>query len=321
MDSLIVPIYRNEKNIPDLLAAVESIGRSVGGEFEAVFVIDGSPDDSGPLLQRMLPLQTFRSRLIFHSRNFGSFAAVRTGMAHAAGTNFAVMAADLQEPPELIERFFRELRCGDVDVVIGTRETRSDPIRSQWSAQLFWSLYRRFVVPDIPRGGADVFGCNRSFRDCLLSCEESNSSLVALIFWLGFRRRHVSYVRRARVHGVSAWTLRKKVRYMMDSVFSFTDLPIRLLLLLGSVGTILSLTFGLAVLAARISGLIDVPGYAATALIVLFFGGLNTLGVGLVGSYAWRTYENTKRRPLAIVMREQEFGAAPRIDPGTTGDR
>jgi glycosyltransferase involved in cell wall biosynthesis len=309
--SLIIPVYKNQESIPSLVQAVAAMNRQLDGQLEAVFVVDGSPDQSAELLQNLLIKQAFEARLIILSRNFGSFSAIRVGLQHGRGPYFAVMAADLQEPPELVLDFFRSLASEDIDVVIGTREARADPFRSRVSANLFWSAYRKFVVPQMPIGGVDVFGCNQAFRDCLLTCEESNTSLIALIFWLGFRRKQVAYTRLERSHGVSAWTLKKKVNYLMDSVFAFTDLPIKLLLALGVMGVAFSALFGMLVLYARISGAFEIPGYAATMLTILFFGGLNTLGLGLVGSYAWRGYENTKRRPLAITLRALNFPAQP----------
>jgi hypothetical protein len=162
-------------------------------------------------------------------------------------------------------------------------------------------------MPQIPPGGVDVFACNRPFRDQLLQLEERHSSLIAQIFWLGFRRKFVSYKRLARVHGKSAWTTSKKVAYLMDSIFSFTDLPIRLLIRVGGIASALSFAFGLLVVAARLMGVINVPGYAATILVIVFFGALNLFAMGVVGSYAWRTYENTKARPLHVVLRRHEF--------------
>jgi hypothetical protein len=158
-------------------------------------------------------------------------------------------------------------------------------------------------------GGVDVFSCNQVFRDKLLELDESHSSLIALLFWLGFRRKQVSYTRLAREHGKSAWTFRKKVNYLMDSVFAFTDLPIKVLISMGSIGLGISILLGLATLFARIAGGISIPGYTTTIIIVLFFGTINLLGLGLVGSYAWRAYENTKRRPLAIVMQSLSYSA------------
>jgi hypothetical protein len=109
---------------------------------------------------------------------------------------------------------------------------------------------------------------------------------------------------------VSAWTLRKKINYMMDSVFAFTDLPIRLLTRVGAAGSMLALLFGLVVVLAKLEGNITVPGYAVTMLMITLLGSLNLMGLGVVGSYAWRTYENTKNRPLAIPMRVDKFGKA-----------
>jgi glycosyltransferase involved in cell wall biosynthesis len=310
MYSLIIPVYRNEGSIPELLAVLADMNASLDGKLQPVFVVDGSPDGSAELLASLLPAQSFASRLVLLSRNFGSFAAIRVGLQHAAGPYFAVMAADLQEPPELALEFFAALAAGEHDVVIGARSDRADPFLSRVSGNLFWAAYRKFVVPAMPRGGVDIFGCNQAFRDCLLSCEESNTSLVALLFWLGFRRREVAYSRRERVHGKSGWTLKKKINYLLDSIFAFTDLPVRLLMVFGTAGLLVSVALGLIVLAAKLAGGLDVPGYAATILVVLFFGGINALGLGLVGSYAWRAYENTKRRPLAITLREISFPAA-----------
>lgn len=308
MYSLVIPVYRNEENLPDLLAAVAGLSRRLEGQLEAVFVVDGSPDRSHALLAERLPQSGLRAKLLLLSRNFGSFAAIRAGMAAATGEYFAVMAADLQEPPELMERFFAILSRGETDVVIGTREARSDPFAARLASQLFWRTYRMLVVRQIPDGGVDVFGCNREFRDQLLQLRESHSSLVALIFWLGFRRQSVAYTRQARLHGSSAWTLKKKINYLLDSVFAFTDLPIKILMAIGILGIATSVLLGLVILTARLLGDIPVPGYAATALLITFFGGLNVFGIGLVGNYAWRSYENSKGRPLSIVMREKSYG-------------
>jgi hypothetical protein len=156
----------------------------------------------------------------------------------------------------------------------------------------------------------DIFGCNRSFRDHLINLEEANTSLVGLIFWLGFKRAEVGYTRVARKHGESAWTVKKKINYLWDSIYSFTDLPIHLLTLFGLLGISTSMLLGIIVVFAKLFGNINVPGYAATVLAVMFFGGINSLGLGVVGAYSWRTYENTKARPLAIVMSSQVFNKA-----------
>lgn len=299
--SVIIPVYKNEESIPRLIAALVEMNSSLSGDMEVVFVVDGSPDSSYLAIKQVLNELPFAAQLIAHSRNFGSFPAIRTGLSAAKGRYYGVMAADLQEPPELLVEFFKSLQNDECDVAIGTRNGRSDPFLSRAASAIFWGLYRRLVIKDMPEGGVDVFGCNRIFRDQLLALEESRSSLIALIFWLGFRRKLISYVRRARIEGKSAWTLSKKIDYMLDSVFAFTDYPIRLLMKIGALGSAVAVLLAVVVVIGKVAGTIDVPGYAATILAVLFLGALNLFGLGLVGTYAWRSYENSKKRPLAIV--------------------
>lgn len=308
--SLVVPVYGNEASIPALLEAVRGIAARVDGGFEAVFVVDGSPDRSHARLRDALPDAGFPARLVALTRNFGAFQAIRAGLECAGGAAIAVMAADLQEPPELILDLHRAVRDGGHDVAFGVREARTDPLGSRIASRLFWALYRRLVLPDVPPGGVDIFAMDAAFRDRLLLLRESHSSLLAQLFWLGGRRAFVGYRRRAREHGRSAWTLRKKLRYVSDSVFAFTDLPVRLLFWFGLLALAVAVTLGAITLVAKLTGALDVPGYAGTLLTILFFGALNALGLGVVGTYAWRAYENTKQRPLSLVQSEERFGDA-----------
>jgi polyisoprenyl-phosphate glycosyltransferase len=299
--SLVIPVYRNRESLPDLLRQLLSLDERLGRKLQVVFVVDGSPDDSYAWLRQELPRSRLAARLVLLSRNFGSFSAIRAGLAEASGPYFAVIAADLQEPPELALQFFATLSAGEVDVVVGSRESRDDPLPSRLASRLFWSAYRRTIQPEIPAGGIDLFGCNRAFRDHLVRLDETNTSLVALLYWLGFRRTTIHYERRARRYGRSAWTFGRKLKYLSDSVFAFSDLPVRLLFYAGALGLLLSFAMAAAVLVERVTGVIQLPGYSATVLIILFFGALNTFGLGVVGAYAWRAFENTKRRPGYVI--------------------
>ncbi len=298
LNSLVVPVYGNSDSIEPLVEAVEGIAGQIDGGLEAIFVVDGSPDDSRERLLRLLARSKLHSRVVEHSRNFGSFAAIRTGMSLAHGERIAVMAADLQEPPELVIEFLRRLATGKVDVVAGERASRND--RGDTASKIYWRLYRRFVLRGIPPSGVDVFACTAAVRDVVCSMESVHTSLVAQLFWVGFRRELVPYDRRARP-GESGWTFRRKLRYLSDSVFAFTDLPVRILWMVGLIGLALGVVVGLLVVIARLAGAITVPGYAATILIVMFFASLNLIGLGIIGSYVWRAYETVKGRPGAIV--------------------
>lgn len=301
MLSLVIPVYNNEASLPRLCRAIEGLAAQLAGDFEVVFVVDGATDRSLAVLREQAPRWQVRTQIIELSRNFGSFAAIAAGLRHAQGTHMAVMAADLQEPPDLILTFHRLLVAGEADVVMGHRQGRADPWWSRALSGAFWGLYRRFVIRDVPAGGVDVFGCTRFVRDRLVDLPEVNTNLVALLFWVGFHRVFVPYQRQPRQEGHSAWTFGRKLRYALDSIFNFTDLPVRALLWLGTIGTALAIVAGVTVFAGWAMGLVPVLGYTPLMLVITFFGGLTALGLGIVGQYLWLTLQNTRRRPNFIV--------------------
>lgn len=307
LHSLVIPVYRNVDSIPDLLTAIGVLHEALNGQLETIFVVDGSPDRSHALLDELLPATGLRAHVILLSRNFGAFAAIRCGMEHARGDYIAVMAADLQEPRELILEFFDALRSKPVDIVFGQRLARSDPGLGKFASRLFWWLYRKFVQPDVPPGGVDIFAVTASFRDRLMRFSEANSSLLGLLFWMGGRRLFIGYERKQRQHGKSAWTFKKKLTYLLDSIFAFSDLPVRVLMAVGLFGLVLAIGLAGIVLVMRLASSYVVPGYAGTMLTILFFGALNTFGIGIIGNYAWRAYENTKQRPLNIVLAQTDY--------------
>lgn len=308
MNSVVIPVYKNEGSIPALIDQLVGMHGVLGGDLEVVFVVDGSPDLSHRLLNSKLADVPFRAELIELARNFGSFAAIRLGLAVASGPYFAVMAADLQEPTELVHEFLRCLATEPVDIVCGERIGREDPRLSRLASGMFWGLYQRLIQPAMPAGGVDVFACNKAVRDVLLEFDETNTSLVGQLFWLGFRKKFVPYRRRARQGGGrSAWTFRRKLRYLADNIFAFTDLPITILTMTGVVGIAISVLVSGIVFVSWLAGAIPVLGYTPIILLVALSTSLNLLTTGILGGYLWRAYENTKRRPLAIQMSRQSF--------------
>ncbi len=305
--SIIVPVYNNEQMISALVERLNHLSRELESGLQVIFVVDGSPDLSYQELKTHMQHRLFAAEIIRLSRNFGSYNAIRMGLHAATGQYFAIMAADLQEPPELCIQFFEMLRSGEVDIVIGQRIGRDDPLSSRILSAFFWASYRRLVQEDMPKGGMDVFGCTMQVRDKLLQMEEANSSLVGLVVWLGFRRKDIPYVRLKRPSGNSGWGFAKKIRYMLDSIFSFTDLPITLLLIIGALGSVLSFAYGTFVLAMRLLGYVPLAGYTPIILCITFSTSLILVGLGIVGMYVWRTLENTKHRPLFVPMTREYF--------------
>ena len=303
--SVVVPVYRNRDTLPAVVERLSALAATRVGRLEAVFVVDGSPDDSWTVLHHALADRALDAQVLALSRNFGAFSAIRAGMAVARGEYVAVMAADLQEPVEVVAEFFDRLEADECDIAFGERTDRDDPASSTMMAKTYWWFYRRFVNKEIPVGGVDVFGCTRAVSQQIVAFPETHTSLIGLLFWVGYRRSFVPYRRAARTTGRSSWTMRKKLRYLLDSVYAFTDLPIILLQLVGAIGFLVSVLLGVVVVVAYAMGAIDQPGYTPLMIVILASTSALLIGLGVVGSYVWRAYENGKGRPLELTARHE----------------
>jgi glycosyltransferase involved in cell wall biosynthesis len=302
-----VPIYGNQESLAAVIARLTALRDDLGGRLEGVFVVDGSPDDSLSTLRGLLEAGVLEAQVLSHSRNFGSASAVRSGLAVARGDYIAVMAADLQEPADVVRSFFELLEGDQCDIALGERLGRDDPASSAAMANLYWRFYQRFINSEIPTGGVDVFGCTRAIAQRIVAFSETHTSLIALLYWLGYRRRYVQYRREARDSGTSGWTFRRKVRSLFDSIYSFTDLPIILLQILGFAGTMVSILIGVLVFFGWLFGAIKQPGYTPIMIAIAGSTSALLLALGVVGSYVWRTYENSKYRPLELVATHEYF--------------
>ncbi len=312
-----MPVYGNEASLPDLLQQIGALHKR-HPELEAIFVVDGSPDNSYALLRTRLPVEPFRSTLVSLSRNFGAHAAIRAGMASADADSIAILAADLQQPVTSIDQFFDALDAG-ADIVIGERASRDDRWTSHLASHLFWALYRRFVDSKIPNGGVDSFACTRQVRDVLMSLPEASVNLIGLLFWVGYRRTTVAYPRQARKSGRSGWTLARRLRYAFDTIFAFSDLPLTMMMTTGILGIGAAIAFGAILLIARLTHSVEVQGYTALMLVVLFSFSVLLLGLGLIGGYVWRISENTKGRPSFLVSSVEQI--APRVSVPAVEER
>lgn len=313
--SIVVPLYKSAGSVDELVRRLDDLAIQLAPDrLQVVFVDDGSPDDVAERLEAKLPLRC-EVLLLRHSRNFGAFAAVRTGMDAATGDFIGVMAADLQEPPELLPQMIAELERSGRDVAYGRRVGRSgDPWSSRVASALYWRFYRRFVQPEMPAGGVDIFLCRSHVARAVCAMKEANSSLIGALVWLGFPSVSVPYERGSRVGGGrSSWSLRRRLRYMTDSAFSFSRLPLTVLGATGGLGLIVCSSVGVVVVVARLTHRFDVPGYTALMLTILFCTSLLLVALWVVGEMAWRTFDNTKERPLAVVR--SEHGWLSRVDP------
>lgn len=295
--SVVVPVYNNELNLPDLFAELEKLPGA--GARELVFVDDGSADGSWPLLAAYAKRRP-GTKAVRLSRNFGSVIASVAGLGRAAGKAAVLISADLQDPPELIPRMEELWRRGS-KVVLAVRERREDPLLSRIFSALYYWVMRCFVLHDMPPGGFDFVLIDRQLIDHVVASREKNTTLMGLILWLGFERATIPYVRRERKKGRSMWTLKKKVKYFIDSVLAFSHSPIRPVQYLGLATACAGFLYALLLIYLRVTKDITLPGWTALMVVVLILGGVQMLVIGVIGEYVWRTLDEAKHRPLFVV--------------------
>jgi dolichol-phosphate mannosyltransferase len=309
--SIVVPVFHNASSLPDLLAAFQNLAaKNPANEFEFVFVDDGSGDDSYAVLSQLAG-QDARVRVIKLSRNFGSNAALLAGLGHARGDAVACIAADLQDPPELIHDMLALWRQGR-KVVLAAREGRDDSPLTNLLADTFYALFRRFAVKSMPKQGFDFFLIDRQVCDLINGIQESNAYLMGLILWLGFDPAVVHYRRRARPerYGTSMWTLTKKLKYFIDSFVAFSYVPVRACSLLGVTLSMLGVLYAIAIIAMRWFFNIEAEGWASLMVVILVVSGVQLLMTGVLGEYMWRNLDETRRRPRYVVEHVIENHAA-----------
>jgi glycosyltransferase involved in cell wall biosynthesis len=299
--SVVVPVYYNASTLEPLLDRLRAVAEELRpDELEFVFVDDGSGDDSYEILRRQSE-QDGRVRALRLSRNFGSNAAILAGLTYAEGDCVVVLAADLQDPPELIPELVAAWREG-AEVVAAARRSRDDPALSRFFAGLFNRLFRRFVFRDFPPGGFDFLLVSRRVARVLVEMGERNSYIFGQAFWVGYRRQVIEYDRGPRGEGKSRWTLAKKAKYFVDAFTSFSYLPIRAASLLGFLLAFAGFAYAVVLIVLRLTGVIaDAPGFAALAVLILVASGVQLIVVGMIGEYLWRVLEESRRRPAFLV--------------------
>jgi polyisoprenyl-phosphate glycosyltransferase len=299
--SVVVPVYWNSGTLPALLERLRAVGEELRpDELELLFVDDGSGDDSFELL-RSEAERDARVRVLRLSRNFGSNAAILAGLTYATGDAVVVLAADLQDPPELIPELSRAWQDG-AEVVVAARRSRSDPLLSRWAAGLFNRLFRRLVFRDFPPKGFDFLLMSRRVARVLVEMGERNSYIFGQVFWVGFERAVIEYDRTARDEGSSRWTFAKRAKYFVDAFTAFSYLPIRAASLLGFVLALAGFAYAAVLIILRLTGAIsDAPGFAALAVLIVVAAGVQLIVVGMIGEYLWRVLEESRRRPAFIV--------------------
>lgn len=319
--SIIVPVYFNEGNLIPLYRDMREKAlcrlSEAGYDYEIVFVDDGSEDRSYEVM-RELAEEDSRIVNVRLSRNFGSHAAILAGLSVCSGCCAMMKAADLQEPSELILTMLEEFKKGN-QVVLAVREDREDAFSQKLFAGAYYAMVRRFALKNMPKGGFDCFLIGRKVIDVLNAMEEKNTTLMGQILWSGFRPVQIGYTRKKREIGKSRWTLKKKVKLVMDSLFGFSYFPVQLISVLGFAMFVISGVWALFIVISRLAGKISVSGYSTLAAILLGGFGLVMLSLGVLGQYIWRIFDAARKRPVYIIEDGPERGTQTEETEGCGG--
>lgn len=297
--SIIVPVYYNADTLELLYADMKEKILHKLGDYEIVFVDDGSGDDSWRIMNE-IRLGDENVKCVKLSRNFGEHAAILAGLSRCSGDCAVTKQADLQEDSELILELYESWKRGN-KVVYAVREERDDPALKKFFANIYYTIVRKFIDKNMPQGGFDCYLLDRQVIEVLLGMEEKNSSLTLQVLWVGFSPDLVYFHRKEREIGKSRWTFAKKFKLVMDSMMSFSYFPIRFMSTVGIICAIIAFIWIIEVIVERLVVGTPIAGWASLMCLVLFSTGLILLMLGILGEYLWRTLDAGRKRPPFII--------------------
>jgi dolichol-phosphate mannosyltransferase len=304
--SVITPAYNEEANLPVLYERLVTALEKIPLRWEWIVIDDHSADTSFSLLSEIARADS-RLRAIRFARNSGAHAAVACGLEHCNGDCAVVLAADLQDPPEVISDLVDRWYNGAQIVWAARRRREGEKMRTIAFSRLYYWMMRRFVgIKNMPARGADFFLIDRRVIRSIRNFGESNVSLFALLTWLGFRQEEITYDKQARLHGESGWSVEKKLKLVADSITAFTYMPIRLMSYAGAVIACLGFLYACFLIIHAIAGN-PVEGWTSLMVIVLVLGGVQMLMMGVLGEYLWRALDEARRRPKYIIESTLNF--------------
>jgi polyisoprenyl-phosphate glycosyltransferase len=298
--SIVVPIFNEEENLPELRRRVKSVVEELRfAQSEVLLVSDGSSDRSEAMI-RSLVGEDPMFKGVFLTRNFGHQAAVSVGLAQAKGSVVVVIDGDLQDPPEAIPALIRAIDEG-ADVAYAVRKHRKENLLKKVAYSTFYRLLQRLADIDIPLDSGDFSCMTRPVVDAMLKLPERNRFVRGLRAWVGYRQVGVEYERAARFAGTPKYTFRKLVGLAYDGLFSFSRLPIRLIQFLGFAASTIALLIACFYVVCYFFATSFPVGFATLTVSIWFLSGVQLLFLGIVGEYVVRTYDEVRRRPIALV--------------------
>jgi polyisoprenyl-phosphate glycosyltransferase len=310
--SVIVPAYNEARNLPVFHERLTPVMENSDLDWEWIVVDDHSNDDTFAVV-RALSAQDAHVRGVRLARNSGSHTAITCGLHLATGDCAVVLAADLQDPPELIPRFLEQWRAG-AHVVWASRSDRDgiSVVDLAFSRMYYWMLKRVSGIRDMPGTGTDCMLVDRKVLDAFREFPEGNTNVMALLIWMGFRQVTIPYKKEARLYGASGWSLSKKLKMAVDSITSFTSVPIRWMSYIGILFALTGFLYAAAIVIMALADVHTPNGWSSTIVVILVLGGVQMIMLGTLGEYIWRTLDESRRRPRYLI--EEIAGAAASVE-------
>lgn len=297
--SLVLPVYNESENLPELYRLLTETMAATNEPYEILFVDDGSSDDSAALIKEFRERDD-RVKLVRFSRNFGHQAALTAGLELASGKAVIAMDSDLQDSPDVIPKFIERWKEG-YDVVYAIRQTRREGLFKNIAYKAFYRTLRHLSEFEIPIDSGDFSLMDRKVIDLICALPERTRYVRGLRAWVGFKQTGVAVDRASRYAGAPKYTFLRLVNLAIAGVISSSLIPLRIATGLGLVVSITSFLSIIVVVYLRLFTTLSLPGFAATASILLLLGGMQLLTVGVLGEYVGRIFEEVKGRPLFIV--------------------
>lgn len=298
--SLVVPVYNEQENIMEFYNKVKNFEAFKNFKLEILFINDGSKDDTLRIINN-LTLEDESVVLIDLSRNFGKEGALCAGLEHATGDIVIPIDVDLQDPIEVIPEMIEKWQNG-AKVVLGKRVNRdSDSFFKKKSAEMFYSFHNMISHPKIEKNVGDFRLMDRQVVDEVNKLKEKNVFMKGIFNWVGFKTEIVEYTRVERFAGKSKFNFWKLWNLALEGITSFSTVPLRVGTYIGFVIAILAIVYGMFMVVKKLCFGINIPGYPSLLVSILFFGGVQLMGIGVLGEYIGRIYIENKNRPRYIV--------------------
>ena len=299
--SLVVPCYNEAENVQAFQDAVMAAFDGCGYDYEIVFVDDGSRDATLHNLKKIHRRQQCPVKVISLSRNFGKESAIYAGLEHASGEYISLIDADLQQRPEIVRNMVQILEeNASCDVVAAYQDRRGEGRVLSFFKKSFYSVINKLSKVTLQPDASDFRTFRRSVRDSLLQVGEYHRFSKGIFAWVGYDTHFIPYTACKRNAGTTKWNFGKLMNYAIDGIIGFSTAPLRFSTYVGACSAVVAVLYLLFVIFEKLVYGIDIPGYATIIVLILFFGSMQLFGLGIIGEYVGRSFEQTKNRPIYI---------------------